>query len=88
MSCGKYRRCSLDPALLWLWHRLSAVAPIRPLAWESPYAVGTALKRKKKKRMKVLFLIQYSEEGTHNSAVENIKEILRSAASKFHLLKS
>ena len=22
--------------LLWLWHRLAAVAPIRPLAWELP----------------------------------------------------
>ena len=25
-----------EPALLWLWCRLSAVAPIRPLAWELP----------------------------------------------------
>ena len=28
---------------LWLWHRLAAVAPIPLLAWEFPYAVGTAL---------------------------------------------
>ena len=34
--------------LLWLWHRLAAVAAIRPLAWEPPYAAGAALKRKKK----------------------------------------
>ena len=32
-----------DPVLLWLWCRLAAVAPIRPLAWEPPYAVGAAL---------------------------------------------
>ena len=32
-----------DPALLW--HRAVATAPIRPLAWEPPYAAGTALKR-------------------------------------------
>ena len=32
-----------------LWCRPTAVAPIRPLAWELPYAVGAALKRKKKK---------------------------------------
>ena len=32
--------------LLWLWCRLAAVALIRPLAWEPPYAVGTALKSK------------------------------------------
>ena len=27
-----------DPALLWLWCRLAAEAPIGPLAWELPYA--------------------------------------------------
>ena len=36
-----------DPALLWLWRRPAAVAPIRLLAWEPPYAVGAALKRQK-----------------------------------------
>ena len=36
--------------LLLLWCRLIATALIRPLAWELPYAVGVALKRKKKKR--------------------------------------
>ena len=35
---------------LWLWCRPAAVAPIRPLAWEPPYAVGAALKRQKDKR--------------------------------------
>ena len=29
-------------------YRLAAVAPIRPLAWESPYAAGAALKRQKR----------------------------------------
>ena len=33
-----------DLALLWLWHRPAAVALIRFLAWESPYAAGAALK--------------------------------------------
>ena len=42
------QRCSLALALLWLWHRSAAVAPIRPLAWELPYAAGATLKRKKK----------------------------------------
>ena len=42
MSCGVgCRRCS-DPALLWLWPRPVATAPIRPLAWEPPYAAGAA----------------------------------------------
>ena len=36
--------------LLWLWCRQAAVAPIRRLAWEPPYATGAALKRPKKKK--------------------------------------
>ena len=36
-----------DPALLWLWRRPVATAPIRPLAWQPPYAMGAALKSKK-----------------------------------------
>ena len=36
MSCGVGRRRGSDPALLWLWRRLAATAPIRPLAQE-PY---------------------------------------------------
>ena len=30
----------------------AAVAPIRPLAWELPYAAGVVLKRKKKRKRK------------------------------------
>ena len=46
---------SSDPALLWLWCRPMATAPIRPLAWELPYASGVAIekaKRPKKKKKK------------------------------------
>ena len=52
MSCGVAWRCSLDLALLWLWHRLAAAALIQPLAWEPPYTVGVALKKKKKAKKK------------------------------------
>ena len=52
MSYGVGHRCSSDPKLLWLWCRLAAVAPIQPLAWEPPYAVGAALKRQKTKKKK------------------------------------
>ena len=45
MSCGVGPRGDSDPVLLWLWRRLAALALIGPLAWESPYAAGTALKR-------------------------------------------
>ena len=53
MSCDVGCRCSLDPALLWLWCRPAATAPIAlisPPAWEPPYAVGAALEKKKKKK--------------------------------------
>ena len=45
-SCSVGHRCSLDPGLLWLWHRPAALIPIQLLAWELPYAAGAALKRK------------------------------------------
>ena len=38
-----------DPALLWLWHRLAATAPIQSLVWDLPYTTSVALKRWKKK---------------------------------------
>ena len=47
MSCGVGRTRGSDLALLWLWHRLAAVAPIRPLTWQPLYAMGVALKDKK-----------------------------------------
>ena len=37
-----------DPALLWQWCRLAAVAPIWPLARELPEAAGMTLKNKNK----------------------------------------
>ena len=45
MSCGIGHSCSSDPALLRLWP--AATAPIRPLAWEPPYAAGAALEKAK-----------------------------------------
>ena len=52
MSCGiNYRRGS-DLALLWLWGRPTAAAPIGPLVWKLLYATGSALKSKKKKKKK------------------------------------
>ena len=48
MSRGAGCRFSSDLASLWLRCRPAAVALIRPLAWELPYAAGVALKRQKK----------------------------------------
>ena len=39
-----------DPVLLWLWCRPVAAAPIRPLAWELPYAEGATLNKKTNKK--------------------------------------
>ena len=48
MSCGADHRIGSDMVLLWLWHRLAAAAPIRPLGWELPFAVGAALENTSK----------------------------------------
>ena len=48
VSCGVGHRCGLDLVLLWLWCRPAAAAPLRPLAWERPHAVGAALERQRK----------------------------------------
>ena len=61
MSHGQGCRHSSDLMWLWLQPRLTTVAPIRPLAWEPPYAAGaaqeiatttTTTKRQKKKKKK------------------------------------
>ena len=61
MSRGVGRRRSWDLALLWLWCRPVAVAPIPPLAWELPYPAGVALKKaKKKKKTRNLISVLYT----------------------------
>ena len=49
MNCGVGCRRGMDPTLLWLCHRLAAVAPTGPLAWEPLHAIDVALKSKRKK---------------------------------------
>ena len=52
VNCGVGCRDGSDPALLWLCCGPAATAPIRSLAWEPPYAMGAALKKKPKKKKK------------------------------------
>ena len=52
MSCGVGCRRGSDLALLWLWRRPAAAAPIGPLAWEPPYAMGVVLEKDKKTKKK------------------------------------
>ena len=47
--------------MLWLWRRPAATAPIRPLAWEHPYATGVALKRQKTHTQKKVWYIYTME---------------------------
>ena len=65
LSCGAGRRQGLDPTLLWLWHRPVATAVVQPLAWETPNAVGAALK-KNKKRNKTYKLLQSKRNHKQN----------------------
>ena len=54
-----------DPALLWLWCRPVATAPIGPLAWESPHATGVApeeAKSQKKTREKINIIRQHKSK--------------------------
>ena len=60
VSCGVGCRHGSDLALLLLWHRLGPTAPIGPLAWEPPYAVGAVLKSKKKKKKDSIYLANMS----------------------------
>ena len=53
MSYGVGRRRGSNLVWLWLWCRLTAVAPIQPLAWEPPNAMSAALRKKKKKEISV-----------------------------------
>ena len=52
MSCGVGHRYNSDPVLLWLWCTPVAAVLIQLLAWELPFAAGTALKEKKRKKKK------------------------------------
>ena len=65
MSCGAGHRCGSDPTLLWPWCKPAAAAPIQPLAWELPYAMGLALKRQNKqtKKQKTPQMNKYENAG-------------------------
>ena len=56
---GVGHRHSSDPALLWLWRKLVAMARIGPLAWESPYAAGVALeKAQRQNKTKIIIIMR------------------------------
>ena len=59
MSCGVGHSRGLDLVLLRLWRRPAATAPIGPLAWESPYIAGAALKDKTKQNNRYVDSFQF-----------------------------
>ena len=63
---------SLGSGVAVLWHRLKAVALIRPLAWESPYAVGAALKEEKKKVYVVTNIFQNGETSPEKNCCKDV----------------
>ena len=87
MSCGVGCRHGSDPMLLWLWCRPAAVAPIGPLAWEPPYATGSALKSQKKKREYHISVIlvtfnSKNQNSTNSNYCERRKIILATFLSR------
>ena len=57
-------------------HRLAAVAPIGPLAWEPPYAVSAALKRQKKKKKKKSYQALNKKVMSSNQVIPHLEMIL------------
>ena len=58
-------RMQLSTALLWLWYRPAFAVPIQLLAWELPYAIGIAIKRKKRKRITINPILGTWSKCTH-----------------------
>ena len=67
--------CSLQTwlrsGLLCLWHRPAGTAPIRPLAWKLPYAVGVVLKR-----------LKTNNNNSNNNNNNNMKAVFEGGQQK------
>ena len=67
VSCGVGRRQGLDPALLWLWHRLAATADSTPSLGTSICRESSPRNGKKrtektnKKKFKGIYVLNYTE---------------------------
>ena len=81
MSCAVDCRLGSDPALLWLWCRPAAIAPIRLLAWEPPYAVGSGPRKDKKTKRQQQQ--QQQKKGLKLIKLEMKKEKLQWTSQKY-----
>ena len=83
MSCGVGRRGGLDMALLWLWHRPAATAPIRPLAWEPPYAAGALLRNKQNKVSEPVVVSIFTKFDNHQYSFTTFSSLPLAVISYF-----
>ena len=74
MSCGVGRRHCSNLVCLWLWRGPAATALIPLLAWDSPYAVGAALKRQKNK-LGLHLSVEVAKELYSSPARQNIETV-------------
>ena len=65
MNCGV--GCGSNHALLCLWRKLAATDPIRPLAWEPPYAMGVPQEMAKRLKKKKMLNLTGSQESEHQN---------------------
>ena len=70
MSCRVGCRHSLDLLLLLLWCRLVAIALIKPLAWEPPYAMGVTLIRQKEREKRKSVVLENLKKGKNKTREE------------------
>ena len=72
MSCGIGRRCSSDPALLWLWCRPTATALKGPLAWETSVCCGYGPKKTKKTNKQTKYIYGTGEAEGPDKMIPNV----------------
>ena len=78
VSCGVGHRLDSDLALLWFWHRPAATGPIRPLAWEPPYATGVAPEKTERQKIKLRKeILEKLLKVTYQRTVQNCMSISR-----------
>ena len=85
MSCGVGCTHGSGPALLWLWCRPAATAPVGPLAWEPPYAAGAALERKKdQKKVLVSYITMYVMTLQISNTGSSVNKVRSNAIKTFN----
>ena len=102
MSCGVGGRHSSDSAFLWLWYKQAAVAPIRPRAWEPPYATGVGLKKQKTgkkwiKKIWYMYAVEYYSAIKRNEIMPfaatwrdpeilTLSEVSQTGKDRYHMI--